>query len=129
VSTASRIQSAVTNGNASFIHCWDATVRSYLYNITGLTISICIDTIWSWTNRSEQRRTVRRVRSQATECSVMDTSYWLARQHKALTHIVVMSLTPRSVRHYRSIRTHHITHAIRHHLILLHELWLCEQYY
>jgi hypothetical protein len=70
VSTVSRIQSAVTNGKASFIHCGDATVRSYLYNITELTISICIDTIWNWTNRSEQRRTVRGVQNQVTECSV-----------------------------------------------------------
>ena len=67
MSTVSRIQSAVTNGKASFIHCGDATVRSYLYNITEFTISICIDTIWNWTNRSEQRRTVY---SQVTECSV-----------------------------------------------------------
>jgi len=70
VSTVSRIQSAVTNGKASFIHCRDATVRGYLYNITGLTISICIDNIWNWTNRNEQRRTVRGVQSQVTECSV-----------------------------------------------------------
>jgi len=76
VSTVSRIQSAVTNGKASFIHCGDATVRSYLYNITGLTISICIDNIWNWTNRGEQRRTVRGVQSQVTECSVPLRSDW-----------------------------------------------------